>query len=126
MQKLLAATALVLSVSVVSADEFSAVIKKVDGNKVTLVKGKRGQKAGEEIVMTAAENVKVLKGKYDRATKKFEAGDPLEGGLKNKIFEGGKTRVRVITEGDSNTITEIRVTERKRGGGKKKKKDDTQ
>ncbi len=121
-----AATTLLFTVSLVAADEFSAVIKKVDGNKVTLAKTKRGKKGkgttGEDVVMTAAEKVKVVKGKYNRDTKSVEAGDPITDGFKNEIFTKGNVRAQVITD-DSGNITEIRVREgRGKGGNKKRKK----
>ncbi len=96
----------------VFSDEFSASITKVDGNKITLTKLKKGEK-GEETTLTAADGVKVLKGKFNPETKKFEAGDAIENGLKNEIFSK-EVRGRVITN-DEGKITEIRV------GGRKKK-----
>ncbi len=126
-----AATAILFTVSLVAADEFAAVIKKVDGNKVTLAKTKRGKKGkgttGEDLVLTAVENVKVVMGKRNRQTKAVEAGDPITDGLKNAIFAKGNVRGQVITD-DSGNITEIRVREGRggKGGKKRKKKADTE
>jgi hypothetical protein len=124
-----AATAVLFTVGMVMGEEFSAVIKKVDGNKVTLAKTKRGKKGtkgttGEDVVLTAVDSVKVVKGKFNRETKKFEAGDAITDGLKNEMFTKGNVRGRVITN-DSGDITEIRVGGG-RGGKKKKKKADTE
>jgi hypothetical protein len=123
-----AATAIVFTVSMVAAEEFTAVIKKVDGNKVTLAKTKKGKKGkggtGEDMVLTVVDNVKVVKGKRNPETKKVEAGDAITDGLKNEIFTKGNVRGRVITD-DSGNITEIRVGGG-RGAGKKKKKADTE
>jgi len=115
-----AAIVLCVGVSVAMAEEFRATISKVDGSKVTLTKRvKRGDK-GEEVTLTAVDDVKVVKGKFDKETKKVEAGDPIEGGLKADIFS--KTvNARVITN-DDGKITEIRVFEGFGGKGKGKKK----
>src|SRR5262249_35013885 len=99
-------------------------ISKVDGNKVTLTKRKKGEK-GEEMTLTATDDVKVVKGKFNKDTKKVEAGDTIEGGLKAELFTKiGEKGVfgRVITN-DDGKITEIRVFQGFGGkfGGKKKK-----
>ena len=110
-------TVLLVSFGVASADEFFATIKKVDGNKVTLNKGKKGEKV-EDTTLTASEGVKVVKGKYNKDTKKAEAGEAIEGGLKSDALVKGNVRAVVVTN-DAGQITEIRVVG---GRGKKKKK----
>ena len=118
LRKVIAASfVLVLSVGVLFAEELRGVITKVDGNKITFVEIKgKGQK-GDEQTLTAAKNVKVVKGKFNKDTKSVEAGDELEGGLNHKMFsnisEKG-VRALIVTEGKK--ITEIRVF----GRGKKK------
>src|SRR5262249_30916627 len=72
-----AATVLVISFSVAMAEEFTASISKVDGSKVTLTKRKKGEK-GEETTLTATDDVKVVKAKFNKETKKLEAGDAIE------------------------------------------------
>jgi hypothetical protein len=58
--------------------------------------------------------VKVIKGKFNRDTKKAEDGDPLENGLKNEAF--AKEASVTITTNDGNTeITKIRLSGRGRG-----------
>jgi hypothetical protein len=115
-----AAVVVVLFVGVAFAAEIRAVITKVDGDKVTFTEMKgKGQK-GEEQTLPVAKNVKVVKGKFNKEAKKFEAGDEIEGGLKHKMFSSiGEKGVRalVVTDADGKKITEIRVF----GGGKKKK-----
>ncbi len=72
---------------VVSA-EFWGTIKKVDGNKLTVMKGyskKKGEKR-EDVTLIVAENVKVVKARFNKATKKIEAGDTIKNGLKNELF----------------------------------------
>ena len=118
-----AAVILVLSVGVVFADEFGALITKVEGNKVTFYpfegKGKDAKK-GEEKTMKTAKDVRVVKGKFNKETKMFETGDENEGGLKHKMFteipEKGMFS-RITTDDDNKRIKEISVF-----GGKKGKK----
>lgn len=117
MRKLAAAAViLMVSVGVAMAEEFGGILKKVEGDKITVTKFKKGEK-GEDVTLTVAANVKVVKGKFNKETKKFEAGDALEGGLKNAAVKAGAF-VRITTDND-NKVTEIRVAE----GLKKKGKD---
>ncbi|HTU90606.1 MAG TPA: hypothetical protein VMF69_11070, partial [Gemmataceae bacterium] len=103
LRKVIAASlVLVLSVGVVFADEIRAVITKVEGNKVTFAETKgKGQK-GEEQTLTVAKDAKIVKGVFNKENKTIDAGDPLEGGLKHKMFtdisEKG-VRALIITEG---------------------------
>jgi hypothetical protein len=107
------------------ADEFGAVITKVQGGKVTFFKFPKGGgkkfEEGTQITLPTAATVKVVSGKFNPETKKFEAGEPLPGGLKNErlsnIAEG--IFAMIVTDADNKKITEIRV------GGKVKKKKDT-
>ncbi len=94
------------------AEEFGAVLKKVDGNKITVQKNKKGEK-GEEVVLTVAEKVKVAKGKVNVETKKVEVGEAIEGGLKNENLAKGGAFVRLTTN-DDNHVTQILVVERKK------------
>jgi hypothetical protein len=107
---------LVLSVGVVFADQFRAIITKVEGDKVTFAEMKgKGQK-GEEQTLPVAKDVKVVKGKFNKETKSVEAGDELPGGLKNKRFTDIPEKgVPAFIVTDGKKITEIRVL-----GGKKK------
>jgi hypothetical protein len=117
-----AVVVLALGVGVAFADEIRAVITKVEGNKVTFapIEGKgKDAKKGEEKTMTAVKDVKVFKAKFNKDTKKIEAGDPIDEGLKADVFKkiGDKGRFAIIvTDNDNKKITEIRVL-----GGKKKK-----
>ncbi len=104
-----------LSVGVVFADEFGALITKVDGNKVTFYpfegKGKDAKK-GEEKTMKAAKDVKIVKAKFNKETKTVEAGDEIEGGLKHKMFSEIPEKgyfARITTDDDNKRIKEIRV-----------------
>jgi hypothetical protein len=119
MRRLVFASVVVLvGFSFALAEEFSANISKVDGNKVTFHKTKKGEKVGDAMTLPVADSVKVAKmGKKDKDTGKVAVGDPIEGGLKAKAFtEIGEKGVNVrITEEDGK-ITQILV------GGMKKKK----
>src|SRR5436309_13461342 len=87
MQRLVFASFVVLvGFGVAVAEEFSANISKVNGNKVTFTKTEKGKKVGEEMTLPAADSVKIAKGKKDKDTGKFEIGDAIEGGLKAKLF----------------------------------------
>jgi hypothetical protein len=116
-----AAVVLVLCVGFTLADEIRAIITKVDGDKVTFAEFKGKGEKGESKTLPVDAKVKVVKGKFDKETKKMEAGDPIEGGLKNKMFtEIGEKGVfaTIITDKDNKKITEIRAFQ---FGGKGKK-----
>jgi hypothetical protein len=113
-----AAVILVLCVGVAMSDEFLASITKVDGDKVTFAELK-GKEKGAEKTLTVAKDAKIVKGKFNKDTMKFDAGDPIDGGLKAEVFtkidsEKGM-KAMIITDKDNKHITEIRV------GGKGKK-----
>ena len=118
MRKVVAAgLVLLLSVGFVFADEIRAIITKVEGNKVTFAERKGKGEKGEEQTLPVAKDVKIVKGKFNKETKKVEAGDPLEGGLQNKMFSEIPEKgigALIVTEGKK--ITEIRI------GGRGKKK----
>src|SRR6476660_7050289 len=81
-------SALVVLVSLVGlalSDEMFGIITKVDGDKITFTPFK-GKEKGDEKTYTAAANVKVVKGKFNKETKKVEDAMPVEGGLKNELF----------------------------------------
>jgi hypothetical protein len=114
-----------LAVGFAAADDFFATITKVDGEKVTYQKykkstekGKKGEKDGDAVTIPA-KGAKVAKGKFNKDAMKFEAGDAIEGGLKNEMFTklGEKGVGAFITtegEGAKAKVTQILVF-----GGKK-------
>jgi hypothetical protein len=126
------AIALVCTVAMVGfviADEFTAVITKVDatGNKITLKKvtGKGKDKKVDDTATTleVAKTVMVVKGKFDMDTKKQIDGDAIEGGLKAEALSTASddktvnATIIVADDGaDKGKITKIRI-----GGGKGKK-----
>src|SRR5262245_64671799 len=114
---LCAAVVLALGVSVATAEELMGAILKVEKGKITFVARKKGEK-GEEKSFSLAKALKVVKGKRNE-DKKIEAGEAIEGGLRNKIFRelGEKgLRVQIITNDDGH-VQVIRVI------GTRKKKD---
>ncbi len=124
MRKMFFASAVLLvGFGVVLAEEFTARITKVDGNKVTFYKFDfKKKEKGDETTLTTVDNVKVVKGKFDKDTKKIEAGDAIEGGLKSETFTKASdkgVRAQIVTN-DDKKITEIRVLP----GFKKKKAGD--
>jgi hypothetical protein len=119
---------LVVCLSVAVADEFLAVITKVQDGRVTFSKfkkgGDKGFEKGPEMTLPTAANVKVVSSKFNKDTKKAEPGEPLTGGLKNERFTNiGEKGVfaTIVTDTDNKNITEIRVGGK--GGKGKKKKD---
>src|SRR5262245_12410950 len=112
--------ALAVFAGVMLADEIRAVITKVDGDKVTFSEVKGKGERGTEQTLPVAADVKIVKGQFNRETKKVEPGDKIEGGLKNKMFTdiGDKgLGARIITDENNKTIKEIIVVS---GKGKKK------
>ncbi len=127
------------------ADEFTAVITKVQDGKVTFKKFKGFNKEekkvdlGDETTLPATSTVKVTKGKFDKDTKKVDY-TAVEGGLSNEMFKNigeakkgkgkgkgkggfnvGGMMATIVTDSSNKNITEIKI-----GGGGffgKKKKD---
>jgi len=97
-----------VTVGFVFADEFSGVLTKVDGNKITVQKMKKGadkkaEKDGDPVVLTVNSDAVISKGKGAKGGK-FEATDKIETGLKDEIFtkidEKKGVPVRVTAEGE--------------------------
>ena len=81
-----AVVVLVFCVGITLAEEIRAIIIKVDGDKVTFAESKGKGERGPEQTLTVSEKVKVVKGKFNKDTKKLEAGDAIDGGLKADMF----------------------------------------
>jgi len=118
MRKFAVASAVVLfSVTFVMAEDFNGQVKKVDGDKITVLKrGKKGDK-GDEVTLTVAKDAKITKGKFNKETMKMEAGEAIEGGLKNEIFSKGDVGGRFTTN-DAGAVTEIIIFTGKKGKDK--------
>ncbi|MBL8795347.1 MAG: hypothetical protein JNM56_15695 [Planctomycetia bacterium] len=101
----------VLCVGFSLAEELRGVISKIDGNKITFSERKSKDEKGPEQTLTVADKVKVVKAKFNKETKKLEAGEELEGGLKNEMFSkiGEKGLFATVVTDDDKKITEIRV-----------------
>jgi hypothetical protein len=96
-------------VSLAGADEFFAGIRKVDGNNVTFVKFKKGEKGkGEETTLPATATVKVLSAKFNE-DKKIDVGEALPNGLQNERLKNIEKGVFAQIVTDDGKITEIRV-----------------
>jgi hypothetical protein len=113
---LLAVFALAICVGISLSEEIRASIRKIEDGKVTFNASTKTDKVDDK-TLPVADKVKVVNGKYNEETKKVDAGDPIEGGLKASVFQkiGDKgLRATIITDSDNKKIVEIRV------GGKKK------
>lgn len=113
-------------VGIVTADEFFATINKVEGNKISFMKGNKFK--GEDQTPGSAEvapNAKILNGMFDKDAGGFKAGDPVADGLKNEMFTkvGEKGVNAQITTDDKGKVTQILVFQFK-GFGKGGKKAD--
>ena len=114
LRKLVGSALLLVFVGVAMAAEMRGVITKVDGGKVTFTEIKGKDMKGDPKDYAVADGVKVVKGKFNKDTKKVEAGDAIEGGLKSETFSKISDKgvgATVVVEGDK--ITEIRVVQRK-------------
>lgn len=92
------------------ADEFTATLVKVADGKVTFVRGAGKKK--KETTLPADENCKVFVAKYDKKLKAIEAGEEVQGGLKNPIFEKldkETLEALVRTNKENDKILELRL-----------------
>jgi len=113
MRKLTAVfTVFFFCVGVATADEFSATVKKVDGDKITINKSTKDTPVKDE-TLKAGKNVKVFDSKLTfeddgdgNLTLKFEQVE-VKDGLKSKIFDK-EVRANIKTD-DKNNIIEIRI-----------------
>jgi hypothetical protein len=126
LRKVVCAVVILGLVGVACADEFFAIITKVDGDKVTYHTqkgfGKDAEK-GPEKTLPVTKDAKIVKGKFNKDTMKMEAGDPIEGGLKAEVFTKIGERglfATIVTDKDDKNITEIRAGGGRRGKGKDK------
>ena len=116
---LCAMASVAICVGISMADEMRVVITKVDGNNITFAEFKGKGKKGDPQTLPAADNVKVTKAVFNKDTKKVEAGDAIEGGLKNEIFrkinaEKG-VAATIVTDADNKKIIEIHISGGKGG-----------
>ena len=123
-----AAVVAVCTFSVAMAEEFTALITKIDGKEVTLkkIEGKgKDAKVGDATTLKLADKATFIKGgKFNKDDKKFEGGDPISSADEAAKYVSGTEKgrlARVTTDGGS--ITEIRFLGGKKGGKGKKKKD---
>jgi hypothetical protein len=109
-------------VGFVLADDFTAVITKVDGNKIEFKKytGTGKDKKIDDTATKAevAADAKIFTGMFNKDTMKVEAGEALKDGLKNEKLtaaadEKGKMVNAMITT-DGGKVTKIIVMEKKK------------
>jgi len=117
-----AATAVLLVVTVALSDEFVGSITKFEDGKITFTKFK-GKEKGEAETMRVAKKAKFMKAKFNIEEKKIEVDGELEGGrdaLAKRVEEAAKKKgkfgfggvlAQIVTagEGDKARVTEIRV-----------------
>jgi len=118
-----AAVVAVCTVGIAYADEFAAIITKIDGDKVSFKKTKKGEEPGPEMTLPVKDiNKSVFKGKAKKGVVET-TGDALEkDAYTAAITKGieGKAKgaaAYITTDADNKTITRIVLT-----GGKKKAK----
>ena len=106
-------TFLTLSLGLVIGAEHAGIIKKIDGNKVTVLVGKKKDVDGVEKTYTVDAKTKYAKAKKTADDpKKYEAGDALEGGLKNEAVKEGAF-ARITTDDDDKNITQLLIQGKK-------------
>lgn len=103
------------------ADEFNAVVTKVEGDKVTfhkttVDKDTKKTTKGEAMTLTVAKDAKIVSGKKMKG--KVEIGDALEGGLKSETFtkidDKKGVNVQITTSEGNKAITQIAVIGKKK------------
>jgi hypothetical protein len=104
-----------------AADEFQAIITKVQDGRVTYQRVKGRNEEGKtqydaEKTLPHVKDVPVVKARYDTEARKMANGAPLEGGLKHDAFTTlGQNQdvagvfVTLITDAGDKNITVIRV-----------------
>lgn len=126
-----AAIVTLLTVSFALAEEYLAIVTKIDDGKVTFKKmpTEKGGKIGDETTLPLTKSAKMVKGKFakgDDGKPKVEAGDALDkDAVKTMMEKAAETKFKgvftqIVTNADGTKITEIRFVQ----FGKKKKKDD--
>jgi hypothetical protein len=107
------------SCGLAAAEEFGAMITKVEGDKVTFYKTqvKKGEKVNKDNTTTlTAKKAKIFNAKiqFNKEEKKLEIlpGDAVESGLKNDVFKlSGKASIaaRITVSKDKKSITRILI-----------------
>lgn len=106
----LAGFAILLGIGLAQADEFTAVLVKVNDGKVTFIRS--GAKKKKDTTLPVDEKCKIVVAKHDPKLKRIEAGEELAGGLKNPIFEKLDQEpigAMIRTNAENDRIVEMRV-----------------
>ena len=119
MRKFLCATVVTVCVlSVAMAEDVRGRITKIEGDKMTIVSGKKGEQKTTEVTLTA--KTKFVKGKFNKAEKKVEPGAAVEGGkttLSTMLDKAGKRGVFALVTVENGKATQVIIM-----GGKGRKK----
>lgn len=96
----------------VTPANFYGTITKVDGNKIYMkkfyLKGEKNPPPAEDVVMTAADNCKVIGAAFfDPKSGETQGGEPVEGGMTNKLFKKAIVSAAIVTDGDK--VIEMRL-----------------
>jgi hypothetical protein len=123
MRKFVCATVVTVCVlSVAMAEDVRGRITKIDGDKITIVSGKKGEEP-KTTTATLTANTKFVKGKFNKAEKKFEPGDAITGGkttLSTMLDKAGKKGVGALVTVENGKATQVLILG---GKGRKKKTD---
>jgi hypothetical protein len=110
MQRLIAVVAVfVMAIGFAIGAEVKGKFKSIDGDKLVVSVGKKDDAKDQTFIVLPT--AKILQGKFDKETKKFVAGDAVDGGLKS-VKEGSFVTLEV----DGDKVSQVIV------GGKKGKK----
>jgi hypothetical protein len=85
------------------------LIKVADG-KLTYARGTGKKK--KEFTLPVDEKCRIVAGRFDTKTKRIEAGEDIEGGLKNPLFEkldADAVEAWISTNADNSRILELRL-----------------
>jgi hypothetical protein len=117
MRKLIAvAVVFAIGLGIAMAEDVRGIVKSVDGDKLVITKmAKKGEK-GDDVTYVVPTTAKIVAGKRNPDTKKTEAGDALDGGLKNEAVKAGAF-VTVTVDGDK--VSQVMVGGGGKGKGKK-------
>jgi hypothetical protein len=114
MQRLIAVVGvLMIGFGLAMADDVKGKIKLVDGDKLVVTVGAKKGTPGEDKTFVVPASAKVCKGNFNKDTKKVEAGDALDGGMKNEMVKVGAFVTLTV---DNDKVSQVIVS-----GGKKKK-----
>jgi hypothetical protein len=121
MRKFIGSAVVVLvAFAVASGDEYRAIVKKIDGGKVTFAKRIDKTTTGDDMTLPLAKDAKMVKGVFNKDDKSFKAGDALDNdAVKTIMTKAGEKGAQawIVTDKDNKSVTEIRFIGGKKAGG---------